>query len=149
YVILEADSASGHGLTFTIGRGTEVVCAAVRALAHRVVDRELEEITAGFAGFHRSLTNESQLRWLGPDKGVIHLATAAIVNAVWDLWAKRAGKPVWKLVVDLTPEQIVGLVDWRYLSDALDRDRALDLLRAAGPRRPAREAEMRRHGAPA
>ena len=149
YVILEADSASGHGITFTIGRGTEVVCAAVRALAHRVVDRELEEITADFAAFHRSLTNESQLRWLGPDKGVIHLATAAIVNAVWDLWAKRAGKPVWKLVCDLSPREFVGLVDWRYLSDALSADQALDLLRARQEGKAAREAELRRDGYPA
>jgi L-fuconate dehydratase len=149
YVILEADSASGHGMTFTIGRGTEVVCAAVHALAQRVVGRELEEITADFAAFHRSLTNESQLRWLGPDKGVIHLATAAIVNAVWDLWAKRAGKPVWKLVCDLTPRELVALVDWRYLSDALSADQALDLLRARESGKPAREAELRRDGYPA
>jgi L-fuconate dehydratase len=149
YVILEADSASGHGMTFTIGRGTEVVCAAVHALAHRVVGRELEEITADFAAFHRSLTNESQLRWLGPDKGVIHLATAAIVNAVWDLWAKRAGKPVWKLVCDLTPRELISLVDWRYLADALSADQALDLLRARESGKAAREAELRRDGYPA
>jgi L-fuconate dehydratase len=150
YVILASDSGiAGHGMTFTIGRGNEIVCAAIDALAHLVLGHDLDEIVDDFASFHRRLTNESQLRWLGPDKGVIHLATAAIVNAVWDLWAKRVGKPVWKLVVDLTPEQIVGLVDWRYLSDALDRDRALDLLRAAAPQRQAREAEMRRDGHPA
>jgi L-fuconate dehydratase len=149
YVILECDSLSGHGITFTIGRGTEVVCAAVRALAFLVVDRELEEITADFAAFHRSLTNESQLRWLGPDKGVIHLATAAIVNAVWDLWAKSAGKPVWKLVAELTPRELVSLIDWRYLSDALSRDQALDLLRAREAGKSAREAELRRDGYPA
>jgi L-fuconate dehydratase len=150
YVILSTDGGlAGHGMTFTIGRGTEVVCAAIDALAFLVLGRELEEITAAFAAFHRRLTNESQLRWLGPDKGVIHLATAAIVNAVWDLWAKHTGKPVWKLVVDLAPEEIVALVDWRYLSDALDRDRALDRLRAAAPGRQAREAEMRRDGHPA
>jgi len=149
YAILEADSASGHGMTFTIGRGTEVVCAAVHALAHRVVGRELEEITADFAAFHRSLTNESQLRWLGPDKGVIHLATAAIVNAVWDLWAKCVGKPVWKLVCDLTPREFIALIDWRYLSDALSADQALDLLRARESGKAAREAELRRDGYPA
>jgi L-fuconate dehydratase len=149
YVTLEADGVCGHGMTFTIGRGTEVVCAAVRALAPLVLERELEEITADFAGFHRRLTNESQLRWLGPDKGVIHLATAAIVNALWDLWARRAGKPVWKLVADLTPREFVGLVDWRYLSDALSRDQALDLLCAREAGKAAREAELARDGYPA
>ena len=149
YVILEGDTVAGHGMTFTIGRGTEVVCAAVRALAHLVVGRELEEITADFAAFHRRLTNESQLRWLGPDKGVIHLATAAIVNAVWDLWAKREGVPVWKLVADLGPREFVALVDVRYLSDALDRDQALDLLRAREPGKAARAAELARDGYPA
>ena len=132
YVILEADSASGHGMTFTIGRGTEVVCAAVHALAHRVVGRELEEITADFAAFHRSLTNESQLRWLGPDKGVIHLATAAIVNAVWDLWAKRAASRCGSSSPISRRASSSALVDWRYLSDALSADQALDLLRARG-----------------
>ena len=138
-----------HGLTFTIGRGTEVVCAAVRALEFLVAGRELEEITADFAGFHRRLTNESQLRWLGPDKGVIHLATAAIVNAVWDLWARRERVPVWKLVADLSPREFVALVDFRYLSDALDRDQALDLLRAREAGKAARAAELARDGYPA
>ena len=102
YAILETDSGpGGHGFTFTIGRGNEIVCAAVQALAFLVIGRDLDEITGDFAGFHRRLTNESQLRWLGPDKGVIHLATAAIVNALWDLWAKRRGVPVWKLVAQL------------------------------------------------
>jgi L-fuconate dehydratase len=150
YVVLESDAGiAGHGLSFTIGRGTEVVCAAVRALAHVVVGRELEEITADFGAFHRSLTNESQLRWLGPEKGVIHLATAALVNAVWDLWAKREGKPVWKLVAGLPSEAIVRLVDWRYLTDALTPDEALDRLRARAEGRAAREAELRRDGYPA
>jgi L-fuconate dehydratase len=150
YVILESDAGlAGHGLTFTIGRGTEVVCAAVRALAPQLLDRELEEITADFGAFHRRLTNESQLRWLGPEKGVIHLATAALVNAVWDLWAKRERKPVWKLVADLAPEAIVKLVDWRYLTDALTPDEALDRLRARAPGRSAREAELRESGYPA
>ena len=95
YAILETDSGTvGHGFTFTIGRGNEIVCAAVQALAFLVIGRDLDEITGDFAAFHRRLTNESQLRWLGPDKGVIHLATAAIVNALWDLWAKRRGVPI-------------------------------------------------------
>ena len=150
YAVLESDAGLvGHGFTFTIGRGNDLVCAAIGALAPQVVGRELEEITADFAACHRRLTNESQLRWLGPDKGVIHLATAAIVNAIWDLWAKRRGLPVWELVAGLTPEEIVGLIDWRYLTDALTPDQALDLLRAHAPTRAARVAELRRDGYPA
>jgi L-fuconate dehydratase len=150
YVMLEtAGALTGHGFTFTIGRGNEVVCAGIGALAPLVVGREVEEIAADFAAFHRRLTNESQLRWLGPDKGVIHLATAALVNAVWDLWAKREGKPVWKLVADLTPEQLLAVVDWRYLSDALPPDEALDLMHSRAAGKAAREAELRRDGYPA
>lgn len=150
YVILETDGGlTGHGMTFTIGRGTEVVCAAIDALAFHLIGRDLDEITADFAGFHRRLTNDSQLRWLGPEKGVIHLATAALINAIWDLWAKRAGKPVWKLVADLSPEQFVALIDWRYLSDALSRDQALDLLRNVADGKASREAELRCDGYPA
>ena len=128
YVVLETDRAdgiAGHGLTFTIGRGNEVVAAAARALAPIVTGATLESLTSDMAGFWRSLTGESQLRWIGPEKGAIHLATAAIVNAVWDLWAKSEGKPVWKLVADMTPEQIVGCIDFRYITDALTPDDAL------------------------
>ncbi|MGH7779111.1 MAG: L-fuconate dehydratase [Candidatus Binataceae bacterium] len=152
YVVLKTDAGDGlegHGLTFTIGRGTEVVLKAVEALRHLVVGLTLEQIAADFNGFWRSLTNESQLRWLGPEKGVLHLATAAIVNAVWDLYAKAEGKPVWKLVADMTPEQFVACVDFRYLSDALTREQALEILRRNLPTRVAREAEMRRDGYPA
>src|SRR5215468_1338513 len=150
YVILTTDGGlAGHGMTFTIGRGTEVVCAAIDALAFLVLGRELEEITSDFAAFHRRLTNESQLRWLGPEKGVIHLATAALVNALWDLWAKRRGVPVWKLVADLTPAELLAVIDWRYLEDALPRDEALDLLRARQDGKAAREAELRQNGYPA
>jgi L-fuconate dehydratase len=150
YVIVETDGgATGHGMTFTIGRGNEVVCAAVDALSFLVIGREFDEITAEFGAFHRRLTNESQLRWLGPEKGVVHLATAAIVNALWDLWAKHSRKPVWKLVADRTPEQFMALIDWRYLSDAMTAEQALELLRRAAPGKAAREAEMRRDGYPA
>ncbi len=131
YVVLHTDSPSGiegHGLTFTNGRGTEVVVAAVRALEHLVVGRTLEDITADLRGFWRSLASEGQLRWLGPEKGVIHLATAAVVNAVWDLWAKREGKPLFRHLVDLTPEEIVGAIDFRYIDDALTPDEAVTLL---------------------
>jgi L-fuconate dehydratase len=152
YVVLHTDSPSGlagHGMTFTLGRGTEVCVAAVRALAPIIVGRTLGSLTADMASFWRGLTGESQLRWIGPEKGAIHLATAAIVNAVWDLWAKAESKPVWKLVADMTPEQIVACVDFRYLTDALTPDEALALLRRQAPTRSGREAEMRREGYPA
>jgi L-fuconate dehydratase len=150
YVVLETNAGlSGHGLTFTIGRGNEVVCAAVRALAPIVRGRTLEAVAGDMASFWRDLTNESQLRWIGPEKGAIHLATAAIVNAAWDLWAKSERKPVWKLVADMTPEQIVGCIDFRYLSDALTPDDALAILRRNAGTHGEREAEMRRDGYPA
>src|SRR3954468_6595545 len=132
YVVLRTsqdDGIEGHGLTFTSGRGTEVCVAAARALEPLVVGRTLEGIVADMSGFWRSLVSDSQLRWLGPEKGVVHLATAAVVNAVWDLWAKREGKPVWKLLCDLSPEELVGCVDFRYIEDALSREEAVELLR--------------------
>src|SRR5215218_4704716 len=130
YVVLETDGPfEGHGLTFTIGRGNEVVVAAVRALAPLVAGRTLESFTADMAGFWRHITGDSQLRWIGPEKGAIHLATAAIVNAVWDLWAKVEGKPLWRLLADMTPEQVVACVDFRYITDALTPDDALAILR--------------------
>ena len=121
------DELEGHGLTFTIGRGTEVVVAAVRALRPLVIGRSSDELFADMGGFWRTLVGDSQLRWIGPEKGVIHLATAAVVNAVWDLLAKRADKPLWKVISDMSPEQQVALVDFRYISDALTPDAALDL----------------------
>ena len=151
YVILKTDrpDVEGHGLTFTIGRGTEICIAGIRALTPLVVGRTVEECRDDMAGFWRRLTSESQLRWIGPEKGAIHLATAAIVNAVWDLWAKLEGKPVWKLLCDLTPEQLVACIDFRYLSDALSPDDALEILRRQSPGRAAREAEILRTGFPA
>lgn len=120
----------GHGIAFTLGSGTEIVVAAVRAFEHLVVGRSVRDITRDFAGFWRELTSDSQLRWLGPEKGVIHLATAAIVNAVWDLWAKLEQKPLWKLLVDLSPEELVSCIDFRYLTDALTPEEALSILSA-------------------
>jgi L-fuconate dehydratase len=150
YVVLETDDAlTGHGFTFTIGRGNDLCLAAVDALAHHVVGRDLDEVTGDMARWWRTLTSDSQLRWLGPEKGVIHLATAAIVNAVWDLWAKRDGKPVWQLVCDLTPEQYVACVDFRYITDAITPDEALDLLRALEPSKALRAAELQQDGYPA
>ncbi|MDQ6720450.1 MAG: L-fuconate dehydratase [Candidatus Dormibacteraeota bacterium] len=152
YVVLETDhpgGLAGHGLTFTIGRGTELCVAAVGLLAGHVVGRELEEIAANMAGFWRGLVADSQLRWLGPEKGVVHLATAALVNAVWDLYAKVEGKPLWKLLADMSPEQLVGCVDFRYIDDALSPDEAIEILRLNVATRPAREMEMLREGFPA
>jgi L-fuconate dehydratase len=152
YVVLQTDSPAGlegHGLTFTIGRGNELCVAAVHALAPLVLGRTLESIAADMAGFWRAITGDSQLRWVGPEKGVIHLATAAVVNAVWDLWAKAEGKPLWKLLADMTPEQLVACVDFRYITDAITPDEALELLRRHAATKPEREAEMRARGFPA
>jgi L-fuconate dehydratase len=130
YVILATDQPGleGHGLTFTIGRGNEICCAAIRALAPLVVGLDLDWIKENGARFWRRITADSQLRWIGPDKGAIHMATGAVVNAVWDLWAKAERKPVWRLVADMQPEQIVALIDFRYLTDALTPDEALEIL---------------------
>ena len=129
YVVLQTDHPAGlegHGMTFTIGRGNEVCVAAIRALAPLVVGRSLESFTSDMRAFWHHITGDSQLRWIGPEKGAIHLATAALVNAVWDLWAKVEGKPLWKLLTDMTPEQLVSCIDFRYISDALTDDEALD-----------------------
>ena len=151
YVILKTGDPAleGHGLTFTIGRGTEVCAAAIDALKPLLMGRSLDSIRTDMRGFWRSLTQESQLRWLGPEKGVIHLATAAAVNAVWDLWAKAENKPVWKLLADMTPEQLVSAIDFQYIDDALTPDEALAMLREKAPTRALREAEMLRDGFPA
>jgi L-fuconate dehydratase len=152
YVALETDDPSGlagHGLTFTIGRGTEVCVAAIDALAPHVVGATVDELVADLGGLWRRLVTDSQLRWLGPEKGVIHLATAAIVNAVWDLYAKLERKPLWKLLVDLTPEQLVACVDFRYIEDALTRDEALEILRRNEATKPEREAILLAVGFPA
>jgi L-fuconate dehydratase len=151
YVVLHTDVAGlqGHGLTFTIGRGNELCVAAVRALAPFVLGLSLGEIAADMGAFWRRVVGDSQLRWVGPEKGVIHLATAAVVNAVWDLWAKAEGKPVWKLLADMSPEEIVRCVDFRYITDALTPDEALEILRRQAPTRAQRERELRADGYPA
>ncbi|MBV9791261.1 MAG: L-fuconate dehydratase [Chloroflexi bacterium] len=152
YVVLHTDSAAGlqgHGLTFTIGRGNELCVAAIHALAPLVVGRMLESFTADMAGFWRHITGDSQLRWVGPEKGVIHLATAALVNAVWDLWAKAENKPVWRLLADMTPEQVVGCIDFRYITDALTPDEALAILRRNTAGKAERITQLEREGYPA
>jgi L-fuconate dehydratase len=145
----EGVGPTGHGLAFTIGRGNEVVCAAIEALLPRVRGLDLGEIGEDPGAFWRHVTGDSQLRWLGPEKGVIHLATAAVVNAVWDLLAKAADKPLWKYLLDLEPAQLVRSVDFRYLTDALTPDEALGLLERGRSARAEREAELRRTGLPA
>jgi L-fuconate dehydratase len=151
YAVVHTDDEelAGHGFTFTIGRGNELCCAAIEALAPLVVGRDLDDLFSDPGAFWRSITGDSQLRWIGPEKGVIHLATAAIVNAVWDLHAKVEGKPLWKLLVDMTPEDVVACVPFAYIGDALSRGDALDILREAAPTKAAREAEMQEHGFPA
>src|SRR6185437_7119019 len=152
YVALETDDPgglTGHGLTFTIGRGTEVCVAAIEALAPHVVGSTVDELVQDLGGWWRRLVTDSQLRWLGPEKGVIHLATAALVNAVWDLYAKLEGKPLWKLLADLTPEQLVACVDFRYIEDALTPDEALELLRGQEAGKAEREAMLLAKGFPA
>ena len=150
YVVLRTDGGiEGHGLTFTCGRGTEVCVAAIEALKPFVLGKTLESISADMSAFWRSLTSDGQLRWIGPEKGALHLATAAVVNAVWDLYAKRERKPLWKLLVDMTPEELVACIDFRYITDALTPEDALQILRKNSPTRAAREAEMRQQGYPA
>jgi L-fuconate dehydratase len=150
YVILKTDAdIEGHGLTFTVGRGNELCVAAIESMRHLVVGKRLDDITADFAGFWRSLASESQLRWLGPEKGVIHLALAAIVNAVWDLYAKAERKPLWKLLADMTPAQIVSSIDFRYITDALTPDEALAILERQAGTKADREAELLKVGYPA
>src|SRR4051812_5457814 len=131
YVVLATDAGlTGHGMTFTIGRGTEIVVAAIQALAPRVVGLRLADVAADPGAFWRGVTGDSQLRWIGPEKGAIHLATAALVNAVWDLWAKAEGKPLWRLVCDMEPAELVRCVDFRYITDALTPAAAGELLEA-------------------
>ncbi len=152
YVVLHTDAPKGpegHGLTFTCGRGNEVCVTAVQSLAPLVVGLALGHIVADMGAFWRRITGDSQLRWIGPDKGAIHLATAAIVNAVWDLWAKTANKPVWKLLVDMRPEALVRCLDFRYVTDALTPHEALAILQRHAATKALREREMLERGYPA
>lgn len=152
YVVLRTDRADdaldGHGFCFTIGRGNDICAAAIRAHAPLVVGLTVEEVIGDLGGFARRLVRDSQLRWLGPEKGATHMAAGAIINAAFDLAGKAAGQPVWKLLADMTPEQIVDLVDWRYLTDALTPDEALEILRRAVPGRAERETALRATGYP-
>jgi L-fuconate dehydratase len=152
YVVLATDAddgLEGHGFAFTTGRGNDVQAVAIRALAPWVVGRRVEGVLANLGPFSRELTGDPQLRWLGPEKGVVHMAVGAVLNALWDLRAKREGKPLWQLLADLAPEELVELVDFRYLTDALTPSEALGILRDAEPGRAERERRLRAEGYPA
>lgn len=151
YAVLRTDSGDpdGHALCFTIGRGNDVVVAAIEALRPHVVGREVGDIVTNPGGFSADLTHDSPLRWLGPENGVMHMAIGTVVNAAWDMAAKLAGKPLWRLLADMTPEQAVGLVDFRYIDDALTPDEALAILRSARTGRDERISALQRDGYPA
>jgi L-fuconate dehydratase len=144
-----ADELAGHGFVFTIGRGTEVQVAAIDALRERFLGRDVEALIDDMGAVWRELVHDSQLRWLGPEKGVMHMAVGAVLNALWDLKAKRAGLPLWELLAGMSPEELVGLIDFRYLTDALTASNALAILRAAEPGRAARREELLAAGYPA
>jgi L-fuconate dehydratase len=150
YVILGTDAPGqeGHGLTFTIGRGNEICCAAIEALKPLVVGLDMAWVAEDMGRFWRHITSDSQLRWIGPDKGAIHLATGAVVNAVWDLWAKLEGVPVWKLVSRMSPEEIVKLIDFRYITDCITPEEALSMLQAQDAGKAERLATLEREGYP-
>ncbi|KAG9807546.1 enolase C-terminal domain-like protein, partial [Aureobasidium melanogenum] len=134
YCILHTDSEfSGHGMTFTIGRGNEIVCQAISLLAARVEGKKLEDLVSNWGHTWRYLVSDSQLRWIGPEKGVIHLALGAVVNAIWDLWAKTLNKPVWRIVAEMSPEEFVSCIDFRYITDAITKEEAIEMLKKEEP----------------
>ncbi|XP_051826330.1 mitochondrial enolase superfamily member 1 isoform X1 [Antechinus flavipes] len=152
YVIIETDAKDGlkgYGITFTLGKGTEVVVCAIKALSHHVLNKDLGDIVRDFRGFYRQLTSDGQLRWIGPEKGVVHLATAAVLNALWDLWAKQEGKPLWKLLVDMDPKQLISCIDFRYITDALTEEEAYEILQKGSIGKKEREEQMLECGYPA
>lgn len=151
YVILKTDQPGlqGHGLTFTIGRGNEVCVAAIKALKPLIIGTDLSEITKNMGAWWQKITGDSQLRWIGPDKGAMHLATAAVVNAVWDLWAKHEKKPVWRLIADMTPEEILATINFKYINDAITPDEALQILQKSANEKEKRIAYLQKNGYPA
>jgi L-fuconate dehydratase len=150
YCILETDAGlEGHGLTFTLGRGNELCVAALRYLAQQAVGRTLSSITGDLCAFSRLLTDDSQFRWLGPEKGVIHMAAGGLINAVWDLYAKAERKPLWRLLAEMPPEQLVSAIDFRYIDDALTREQALDILTRSQVSMPERLQRLEAEGYPA
>jgi len=150
YVVLKTDSSefAGHGMTFTIGRGNELCVAAIRSLSKLLIGQSVESLMAEPVTLYRRLTGDSQLRWVGPEKGIIHLAAAAVINAVWDLWARMHGKPVWQVICEMSPEQMVSCVDFRYLTDALTRSQAVELLNRFSSTKRERIDELQSVGYP-
>ena len=150
YVILETEKGDlGYGLIFTIGRGNNICCTAIESFKHLVVGKDFADITANIGSFYDSLRSDSQLRWLGPEKGIIHMAVGCVVNAIWDMWARAEGKPLWKLVSDMSPEQFVDCLDFKYISDALTREEALAIVQANAATKDARIKHLESHGYPA
>ncbi len=151
YLVLETDDPklSGHGLVFTIGRGNDLQCDAIELLAGYAVGRDVDDLAKTMGDFARSLVRDSQMRWLGPEKGVTHMAAGAVLNAAWDLVSKNAGKPLWKFLADLSPEEIVDLVDFRYITDLITKDEALALLKEASANKAKNEAALLANGLPA
>lgn len=149
YLVLETELGNkGYGLIFTIGRGNDICCHAIEAMQHLVIGRDLNKITANIGGFYDDLRSDSQLRWLGPEKGVIHMATGAVMNAVWDMWARSAGKPIWRLLSDMSPEEFVVCLDLRYVSDVLTKEEALDIVRTNESSKQERIKYLEQHGYP-
>ena len=147
YCILQTDGLhTGHGMTFTIGRGNEIVCQAIQLLSTRIIGKSLDDLVADWGKTWRYLVSDSHLRWIGPEKGVIHLALGSLVNAIWDLWAKVLDKPVWRIVADMTPEEFVRCIDFRYITDAITPEEAIRMLKKeeAGKAQRIKEAEENR-----
>jgi L-fuconate dehydratase len=152
YVVLRtnsADNVAGYGFVFTIGLGNDVQTAAIEALSSLVVGRDVDEVCGDLGAFARSLTGHSHLRWLGPEKGVMHMAIGSVINAAWDLAARRAGKPLWRLLADMSPEQLVAQIDFRYITDALTPAEALALLKESEKGKAERIADLLESGYPA
>jgi L-fuconate dehydratase len=150
YVILHVDHGpDGHGMTFTIGRGNEICCSAICAVSDLLVGREIEGLFTDMGATWKLVTGDSQLRWTGPEKGVIHLAAAAVINAIWDMYGKHVDQPVWQLIAGMSPKDMVSLIDWRYLSDALSPSEAVERLQERAPTKEARLSEMKDTGYPA
>ncbi|MFC4533146.1 L-fuconate dehydratase [Sphaerisporangium dianthi] len=151
YVVLETDDRdlSGYGLTFTIGRGNDLCVTAAKQIGQRLAGCDVDTVAADLGGLYRDIMSDSQMRWLGPEKGVVHLSAAAVLNAAWDLAARRAGKPLWRLIADMPPEELVAACDFRYLSDALTPAEAVEMLTALAPTRERRVAELAANGYPA
>uniref|UniRef100_H2Y5X8 Mitochondrial enolase superfamily member 1 n=1 Tax=Ciona savignyi TaxID=51511 RepID=H2Y5X8_CIOSA len=152
YVTVETDSNDdiiGCGITFSLGRGNDILVKAIEAIQGLVIGRELSNIYSNFGKFWREITQEGQLRWLGPEKGVVHMAAAGMFNALWDLWGKKAGKPLWKLLADMSPLEVVNLVDFSYITDAITKQEAMDILTRNKTSQKEREDQLLKRGFPA